>query len=89
MPDRRLKGEEYEGVVSFIDNGEGNCIAKTIVGEGETAVNTYRLTVGKNHPVTQQPFNKNEDALLAYAMGNQEHLWQDYWEDPEPDEGGE
>ena len=86
MPNRRLKGDEYEIVVSFIDNGEGNCIAKSIVGEGETAVDTYRLTVGKSHPVTQQPFNKNEDVLMAYALGNPEHLWQDYWEDPEPEE---
>ena len=86
MPNRRLKDAEYEIVVSFIDNGEGNCIANSIVEEGETPVNTYRLTVGKNHPVTQIPFNKNEDALMAYALENPEHLWQDYWEDPEPEE---
>ena len=86
MHDRRLKGAEYEVVVSFYDNGDGNCIAKSIVGEGETAVNTYRLTVVKSNPVTQQPFNKNEDVLMAYALGNPEHLWQDYWEDPEPEE---
>ena len=86
MHDRRLKGAEYEVVVSFYDNGDANCIAKSIVGEGETAVNTYRLTVGKSDPVTQQPFNKNEDVLMAYALGNPEHLWQDYWEDPEPEE---
>ena len=87
MPNRRLKGAEYEVVVSFYENGEGNCIAKTIVEEGETPVNTYRLTVAANNPITQQPFNKNEDALMAYALSNQEHLWSDYWEDPEPEEG--
>lgn len=85
---RKLKGAEYDIVVSFFDNGDGNCIAKTIVGEGETPVNTYRLTVAANNPITQQPFDKNEDALMAYALSNQEHLWSDYWEDPAP-EGGE
>ena len=40
MHDRRLKGAEYEVVVSFYDNGDGNCIAKSIVVEGDPAVNT-------------------------------------------------
>ena len=84
---RNLKGAEYDIVVSFFDNGDGNCIAKTIVGEDETAVNTYRLTVAANNPITQQPFDKNEDSLMAYALGCQGHLWSDYWEDPTPEEG--
>lgn len=83
MLKRYIKGVEYEIVVSFFDNGDGNCIAKTIVGEGETAVNTYRLTVAANNPITQQPFNRNEDLLMAYALSNQEHLWSPYWEDEE------
>tara|TARA_B100001248_G_scaffold232624_1_gene193643 strand:- start:478 stop:744 length:267 start_codon:yes stop_codon:yes gene_type:complete len=86
---RNLKGAEYDIVVSFFDNGEGNCIAKTIVGEDETSVNKYRLIVAANNPITQQPFNKDENLLMRYALGNQDHLWSDYWEDPAPEEGGE
>lgn len=84
---RKLKGVEYDIVVSFFDNGDGNCIAKTIVEEDETPVDTYRLTVAANNPITQQPFDRNEDLLMAYALSNQEHLWSDYWEDPAPEEG--
>ena len=84
---RKLKGVEYDIVVSFFDNGDGNCIAKTIVEEDETPVYTYRLTVAANNPITQQPFDRNEDLLMAYALSNQEHLWSDYWEDPAPEEG--
>ena len=86
MRRRFIKGVEYDIAVSFFDNGDGNCVAKTIVGENETSVNTYRLTVAANNPVTQQPFDKDENELLDYALSNQEHLWSPYWEDPVEEE---
>ena len=88
MRRRFIKGVEYDIAVSFLNNGDGNCIAKSIVDEGETAVDTYRLTVAANNPITQIPFDGNEHELLNYALNNQDHLWSDYWEDPAP-EGGE
>ena len=89
MRSRFIKGIEYNVAVSFYENGDGNCIAKSIVAEGETPVNTYRLTVAANNPITQRSFDNDEDALLDYALSNQEHLWAPYWEDPAPEEGGE
>ena len=88
MRRRFIKGVEYDITVSFYENGDGSCIAQSIVAEGETPVKTYRLTVQQNNPLTQKPFNKSEDDLLDYAINNQEHLWRDHWEDPAP-EGGE
>ena len=81
-----IKGIEYEIVTSFEDDGQGNAIAKTIVEEGETAVNTYRITVSRNNPVTQVPFNKSIDALNNYLLTNNEVLWDAYWEDPVEEE---
>lgn len=87
MRKRELYGVEYEIVVDWYDNGDASCVAKTIVEEGETSVNTYRMNVGKKDPISQQPFNKNDEMLYGYALGNKEFLWNDYWEDPAPEEG--
>ena len=51
-----IKGTEYEIVTEFEDNGQGNAIARTIVEEGETPVNKYRIRVSSVNPLTQIPF---------------------------------
>ena len=86
MLKRYIKGVEYEIVSEFYDSGESSSIAKTIVEEGETAVNTDRIEVSRNNPVTQVPFNKNMDALSNYLLNNNEVLWDAYWEDPKEEE---
>lgn len=86
MLSRYINGVEYEIVAEFYDNGESSAVAKTIVEEGETAVNTYRITVSRNNPVTQTPFRKNTGALYEYLLTNNEVLWDAYWEDPEEEE---
>ena len=53
MLERNIKNETYEIVASFYDDGQANAIARTIVEEGETPVNTYRLVVGSKNPLTQ------------------------------------
>ena len=89
MLKRFIKNVEYEIVSEFYDNGDSSAIAKTIVEEGETSVNTYRLCVGSSNTVTQVPFDKNETALHDYLLTNSELHWSDHWEDPVEDESDE
>ena len=89
MPNQReINGVTYEIVSEFYDNGDISSVAKTIVEEGE-GVNTYRIIVASHNPLTQVPFHKSADSLWHYLQDNQSELWMTYWEDPEPDEGGE
>ena len=89
MLKRNIKSETYEIVASFYDDGQANAIARTIVEEGETPVNTYRLRVGSKNPVTQVPFDKDETALHNYLLTNDQTIWDAYWEDPVEEDGGE
>ncbi len=89
MLKRNIKNETYEIVASFYDDGQANAIARTIVEEGETPVNTYRLRVGARNPLTQVPFDKNETALQNYLLTNDQTIWDAYWDDPEPEEESE
>tara|TARA_B100000686_G_C16536939_1_gene835308 strand:+ start:464 stop:733 length:270 start_codon:yes stop_codon:yes gene_type:complete len=84
-----INGVEYEIVTAFDDDGQGNAIAKTIVEDGETAENKYRLRTGTKNPLTQVPFNNNIVAFNNYISGVSSNIFNIYWEDPEPDEGGE
>jgi len=83
-----IKGIEYEIVTEFEADGQGNAIAKTIVEEGETSENKYRLRTGVKNPLTQVPFNNDIDAFNAYIDGVPDTHFNIYWEDPAP-EGGE
>lgn len=87
MLKKNIKGIEYEIVTEFEANGQGNAIAKTIVEEGETSENKYRLRTGIKNPVTQVMFNNDIDAFNAYIDGVPDTHFNIYWEDPEPEEG--
>ena len=88
MPSRLINGIEYDLVAEFEENGQGNIVARTIVGEGKTPVNTYRLRVSERNPLTAVPFNNNMEALLHYAINQcSQRTWDKYWEDPAPEEG--
>lgn len=78
-----IKGTEYEIVIEFEDNGQGNAIARTIVEEGETPVNKYRIRVSSANPLTQIPFNGNINLLNDFVMSVKENTWDAYWEDEE------
>ena len=82
-----INGVEYEIVTAFDDDGQGNAIAKTIVEDGETAENKYRLRTGTKNPLTQVPFNNNIVAFNNYISGVSSNIFNIYWEDPE-EEGG-
>ena len=78
-----IKGTEYEIVTEFEDNGQGNAIARTIVEEGETPVNKYRIRVSSVNPLTQIPFNGNIEALTQFVLNVNQNNWNTYWEDEE------
>ena len=78
-----IKGTEYEIVIEFEDNGQGNAIARTIVEEGKTPVNKYRIRVSSANPLTQIPFNGNINLLNDFVMSVKENTWDAYWEDEE------
>ena len=78
-----IKGTEYEIVIEFEDNGQGNAIARTIVEEGETPVNKYRLRVSAVNPLTQIPFDGNIKALTQFVLNINQNNWNTYWEDEE------
>ena len=82
MLKKLIKFTEYEIVSEFYANGDSSSVARTIVAEGETQVNTYRLVVGSSNPLTQVPFDKNELALQSYLATSDPLLWSAYWEDP-------
>lgn len=84
-----INGLEYEIVTSFDADGQGNAIAKTIVEDGETSENKYRLRTGIKNPVTQTPFSGNIEMLNNFVLSVNSNTWNDYWEDPAPEEGGE
>ena len=78
-----IKGIEYEIVTEFEASGQGNAIAKTIVEEGETSENKYRLRTGVKNPVTQVMFNNDIDAFNAYINDVPDTQFDIYWEDEE------
>lgn len=78
-----IKGIEYEIVTEFEANGQGNAIAKTIVEEGKTSENKYRLRTGIKNPLTQALFNNDIDALNAYISSVPDTHFNTYWEDEE------
>ena len=83
-----IKGIEYEIVTEFEANGQGNAVAKTIVEEGETSENKYRLRTGIKNPVTQTLFDNDIDAFNDYIESVPDTQFNIYWEDSVP-EGGE
>ena len=73
-----INGVEYEIVTAFDDDGQGNAIAKTIVEDGETAENKYRLRTGTKNPLTQVPFNNNIVAFNNYISGVSSNIFNIY-----------
>ena len=83
MLKKMIKGTEYEIVTEFEDDGQGNAIARTIVAEGETPVNKYRIRVSSRNPLTQIPFDGDINLLNGFVLRVKENTWDVYWEDEE------
>tara|TARA_B100001939_G_scaffold240233_1_gene207782 strand:- start:3677 stop:3940 length:264 start_codon:yes stop_codon:yes gene_type:complete len=87
MPNITKDGIEYELVSTVADNLSSSNVLRTIVGEGETSVNTFRLNLPSWNPMTGQAFSDAEQ-IEQFCKKVSHNFWSPYWEDPAP-EGGE
>ena len=86
MPNITKNNIEYELVNTVADDMSSTNVLRTIVEEGETPVNSFRLNLPPYNPLTQSPFadaQQIEDFCISIA----ENYWSPYFEDPEPEEG--
>ena len=86
MPNISLNGIDYELVSTVASDMSSTNVLRTIVEEGETPVNSFRLNLPPYNPLTQSPFadaQQIEDFCISIA----ENYWSPYFEDPEPEEG--
>ena len=79
---------EYELVSTVADNMSSTNVLRTIVEEGETPVNTYRLNLPPYNPMTQESFT-SADQIEDFCISIAKNYWSPYWEDPVEEEGGE
>ena len=85
---RSRDGVNYELIQTIGDDLTSSNVLKTIVPEGETPVNSYRLNLGAYNPQTMIKFQIATE-IEAFCLKCPDNFWSVYFEDPEPDEGGE
>lgn len=88
MPNINKDGIEYELVSTVADNLSSSNVLRTIVDEGETSVNTFRLNLPPWNPKTGQAFTDAEQ-IEQFCKSVSHNFWSPHWEDPAPEEGGE
>tara|TARA_Y100001980_G_C14379834_1_gene182198 strand:+ start:412 stop:678 length:267 start_codon:yes stop_codon:yes gene_type:complete len=88
MPNRLRGLQEYELVQTLKDDLTSSNVLRTIVEEGETPVNTWRLNLGPTNPLTMIDFQNSEE-VENFCLQCPDNFWSPYFEDPEPEEGGE
>ena len=88
MPERFRGNLKYELVQSFEDDLTSSNVLKTIVEEGETPVNTWRLNLGPHNPQTMVNF-QNAEEVEDFCLRCPDNFWSPYFEAPAPEEGGE
>lgn len=87
MRNYHLHGTGYEmKVLEIRDDGDSTVILQTIVEEGETAEKKYRINLGVKNPLTQVVF-MNADERMDYCKSMPERYWDEWYEDPAPEEG--
>jgi len=88
MPDRFRGSEKYELVQTLKDDLTSSNVLRTIVEEGQTPVNTWRLNLGPRNPQTMEDF-KNAEEVENFCLLCPDNFWSPYFEDPAPEEEGE
>ena len=86
MPDRFRGSEKYELVQTLKDDLTSSNVLRTIVEEGQTPVNTWRLNLGPRNPQTMEEF-KNAEEVENFCLLCPDNFWSPYFEDPAPEEG--
>ena len=85
MPNLTINGIEYEMVNTVADDMSSTNILRTIVEEGETPINTYRLNLPSFNPMSQSPFI-NATQIEAFCLNSANDFWSLYFEDPVEEE---
>ena len=85
MPNLTLNGIEYEMVNTVADDMSSTNVLRTIVEEGKTAVNKYRLNLPPYNPMNQFPFI-NAEKIEDFCVHISENFWSPYFEDPVEEE---
>ena len=85
MPNISLNGIDYELVSTVASDMSSTNVLRTIVDEGKTPVNTYRLNLASYHPQTMKPFTSADD-ITDCCVTMSSNFWSPYWEDPAPEE---
>jgi hypothetical protein len=89
MHKKLLNDVMYEmAVVEIKDSGDSTNALQTIVEESETPVKKYRVNLAANNPLTMARFTDAE-SRLGYLENMPDRLWDDWYEDPEPEEESE
>ena len=86
MPNISLYGIDYELVSTVASDMSSTNVLRTIVDEGETSVNTYRLNLASYNPQTMKLFTSADD-ITNCCLAMPANFWSPYFEDPEPEEG--
>lgn len=86
MPNISLNGIDYELVSTVASDMSSTNVLRTIVDEGETSVNTYRLNLAPYNPQTMKLFTSADD-ITNCCLAMPANFWSPYFEDPEPEEG--
>ena len=85
MHKKLLNDAMYEmAVVEIKDSGDSTNALQTIVEEGETPVKKYRVNLAANNPLTMTRFTDAE-SRLSYLENMPDRLWDEWYEDPEPE----
>ena len=73
---------EYEMINTVANDMSSTNILKTIVEEGETSTNAFRLNLPAFNPETLLPF-LNENQIIEFCNRAKPNLWSVYFDDPE------
>ena len=83
-----VNGVPYNLSQTINDDLSSTNVLQTVVEEGETPENKYRLNLPPYNPETLKTF-ANADEIKEFCDDVEERFWSPYFEDPAPDEGGE
>jgi hypothetical protein len=84
-----IDGVTYTVTITKNDNDTYTCIAKTIVEEGKTPVNTYKLNLTKRNPMTLQLWDSTKIMNFLTGPNGKSEFWMEYFDEPTEEEDEE
>ena len=80
MPNITINEVEYEMVNTVADDMSSTNVLKTIVEEGKTSINAFRLNLPSYDPETLLPF-LNKEQIIKFC-NRSPNSWSVYFDDP-------